>query len=76
MSQSHLSEKIKKSIFVVSQLESNPQLPKKKFYQWKPFKNDEKFFFISPLTALFVLELFAFLSWLFVPVEKRAWIER
>ena len=35
MSQSHLSEKIKKSIFVVSQLESNPQLPKKKIVPMK-----------------------------------------
>ena len=40
---------------------------------WKPFKNDEKSFFIM-LKALFFLDIFTFLSWLFGYVEN--WLEQ
>ena len=50
--------------------------PSKKIYfylfQWKPVKNDENAYFI--LKALFVLEIFKFLSWLFGRVEKNGLI--
>ena len=46
-----------------------------KFFQipWKPFKNDKKMLFISPL-KLFLFS--RFLPWLFVHVEKTAWLEK
>ena len=37
--------------------------------QWKPFKNDEKCFFFT-LKALFLLNIFIFLTWRFRNVEK------
>ena len=51
-------------------LKSDSHLPKKLRYlhYWKPFKNDEK--------ALFVLKIFKFVSRLFGPVGKTAWLER
>ena len=41
---------------------------------WKPFKNDEKYFYFI-LKAFFVLQIFKFLSWLFGHVGKTAWLE-
>ena len=37
---------------------------------WKPFKNDKNALYFM-LKALSVLEIFTFLSWLFVYVEKQ-----
>ena len=37
---------------------------------WKPFKNDEKYFHFT-LKALFVLKIFKFLPWFFGYVLKR-----
>ena len=52
---------------------------KKLFYllQEKPFKNDEKMknVFCFILKALFVLQIFKFLFWIFGDVEKTAWLE-
>ena len=38
--------------------------------QWKPFENDEKCFLVH-VTALFVLEVYPSMSWLFGCLEKR-----
>ena len=48
-----------------------------KFYllQWKPSKNDEKFFFFVIFKAIFVLKIFNFLIWLVGHVEKTTWLE-
>ena len=40
------------------------------FGNWKPFKNGENAFYFTS-KALFVLNIFKFLSWLFDHVEKR-----
>ena len=50
---------------------------KKSFYllQWKLFKNDKNAFYII-LKAVFVLKISKILSWLFVYVEKPAWLKR
>ena len=42
--------------------------------QWKPFENDEKYFFFI-LQAFFALKIYKFLSWLFGYVEKTALLE-
>ena len=57
-------------------LKSNSHLLKTLFYllQWKPFKSDEKPFFLN-LKVLFVLKLFKFLYWLFGHEEKTARLE-
>ena len=45
------------------------------FASMKAFKNDESAFYFI-LKALFVLDIFKFLSWPFVHIEKAAWLER
>ena len=42
---------------------------------WKPFKNDEKYFLIN-LKAVFGLKIFKFLSQLFGHAGKAAWLKR
>ena len=65
-------------LFFTYPLESDSQLPKKKFIicfndsHSKMMKNA----FYLLLKALFVLKIFKFLSWLFGHVEKTAWLER
>ena len=39
--------------------------------RWKPFQNDEKWFLFHDKSSFFVLEIFAFLCWLFGYIEKR-----
>ena len=43
---------------------------------WNPFKNDKKGFLFHLSSALFVLKIFEFLSWLYGHVEKATWLER
>ena len=52
-------------------LKSYSHHPKNCFYilQWKPFKNDEKYFYLT-LNALFVLEIFTFLFWKLELISK------
>ena len=54
-------------------LDSDPDLPKKLFLftSMKPFKNDEKYFFLSHVKSFSILEMFSFFPWLFGNVEKR-----
>ena len=73
------SRTVASKIFDKSQGINGRLLPSKekklKFIQirWKPFKNDKKMLFISPL-KLFLFS--RFLRWLFVHVEKTAWLEK
>ena len=58
-------------------LKSDSHLPKKNLFyllQWQPFKKNKKCFLFH-LKALFVLEIFKFLSWLLGHVEKTAWLK-
>ena len=56
---------------------SDFHLPKNVCYllDWKPFKNDKKWFYFI-LKTLFILKIFTFLSRLFGYVGKAAWLER
>ena len=58
-------------------LKSDSHLPKKLCYllHWKPFRNDEKYYFFY-LESCFFLKIFKFLSWLFGHVGKMTSLER
>ena len=68
----YLSYRLYKKVFKVALSPSK----KKMFYslQWKPFKNDEKYFCL--ILKAKELNVFKFLSWLCGHVEKTAWWER